>query len=87
MGLLSRLRAWLGGSSAESDDDDTIDEGESAATDSDAESDEATRLDPDAATETRTTATDDAVDALRDVRRQEPDPNETDSAGPETDDE
>ena len=83
MGLLSRLRAWLGGAPAESDDDPT-DEEESAT--ADAESDEATRLDPDAATETRTTATDDAVDALRDVRQQEPDPNETDSADPKTDD-
>ena len=69
MGLLSKLRAWIGGESGsgaeggadsrgDADDDDPADTG-----------DEPTGLDPNAATETRSAATDDAVDALRDVRR------------------
>ena len=86
MGLLSRLRAWLGGSLAESDDDSTDGDG-SAADESGDESDETTRLDPDAATETRTPATDNAVDALRDVRQQAPTSDDADAAPHETDDE
>ncbi|WP_144797087.1 hypothetical protein [Halorubrum depositum] len=67
MGLLSRLRAWIAG------DLGGDEAGEPPAEDaSDDESDadgEPAGLDPDAANETRTAATDDAVDALRDVRR------------------
>jgi len=83
MGLLSRLRAWIGGvlsgdgtgesPAEESGDDESDGTGESPAEESgDDESDAADEpagLDPSAATETRTAATDDAVDALRDVRR------------------
>jgi len=74
MGLLSKLRAWIAGtagddesaaSSTDPGDGKTTESGESA------EKAEATGLDPSAATETRTAATDDAVDALRDVRRSE----------------
>ncbi|OYR42331.1 hypothetical protein DJ82_02805 [Halorubrum sp. Ib24] len=77
MGLLSRLRAWIGtvfggDERGESPAEGTADD-ESGADESDADGsdagDEPTGLDPSAATETRTAATDDAVDALRDVRR------------------
>ena len=77
MGLLSRLRAWIGGvlggdeggeSPVDGSDADGTDAGESDADQSGAD-DEPTGLDPNATTETRTAATDDAVDALRDVRR------------------
>ena len=72
MGLLSKLRAWIAGtagddesaaSSTDPGDEETTESGESG------KKAEATGLDPSAATETRTAATDDAVDALRDVRR------------------
>ncbi|WP_435074643.1 hypothetical protein [Halorubrum sp. HHNYT27] len=61
MGLLSKLRAWIGGESEPADGGD--------ADDPDDSGDGSTGLDPSAATETRARATDDAVDALRDVRR------------------
>ena len=71
MGLLSRLRAWIGGSTSDGESAASEADAESAAEDDTAERDESdpTGLDPSAATETRTAATDDAVDALRDVRR------------------
>jgi hypothetical protein len=73
MGFIDALRAWLFGA-----DDDATDAGESddeagASGDDDGDAsgdDEPDGLDPAGATETRTaSATDDAVDALRDVRR------------------
>ncbi|QWC20146.1 hypothetical protein [Halorubrum sp. 2020YC2] len=78
MGLIDAVRAWLFGAdddaadAAESDDETEASEaaggGESAVDDDGSEG-----LDPAAATETRTaTATDDAVDALRDVRESGP---------------
>ncbi|MFC7323076.1 hypothetical protein ACFQMF_00625 [Halorubrum rutilum] len=72
MGLLSRLRAWIAGTAGDDESAASSTDSEGAATAEDGESaggDEATGLDPSAATETRTAATDDAVDALRDVRR------------------
>ncbi|WP_435092808.1 hypothetical protein [Halorubrum sp. N11] len=73
MGLLSRLRAWLGELFGGADGDDLAGEAQSATAESagedDPDSDANDRLDPSAATETRTRATDDAVDALRDVRQ------------------
>jgi hypothetical protein len=76
MGLLSKLRAWIGGESGSTTEEgaDGREEGDGGDTEkpSDADdpaADEPTGLDPNAATETRTAATDDAVDALRDVRR------------------
>ncbi|MDZ5812204.1 hypothetical protein U4E84_12715 [Halorubrum sp. AD140] len=68
MGVLSRLRAWISGAS---EGDETSDApAEESPGDEGAADDEPAGLDPNAATETRTvTATDDAVDALRDVRR------------------
>lgn len=78
MGLLSRLRAWLGGGSGaatedeadDATDDDEPESGDPAPGDAaSGDADDPTGLDPSAATETRTAANDDAVDALRDVRR------------------
>lgn len=67
MGLLSRLRAWIGGGLGR---DETGEPPAEEASDDESDADgEPAGLDPDAATETRTAATDDAVDALRDVRR------------------
>ena len=71
MGFIDAVRAWLFGAD---ETDETGDETESGDTDepdaSAADADEPDGLDPAAATETRTaTATDDAVDALRDVRQ------------------
>ncbi|TKX85120.1 hypothetical protein EXE43_15310 [Halorubrum sp. SS5] len=74
MGFIDAVRAWLFGA-----DDDATDAGESdeearsSGDDADGDAsdgDETGGLDPAGATETRTaSATDDAVDALRDVRR------------------
>jgi len=71
MGLLSRLRAWIGGEGDDrpADADPAGEDAAESAADSDDDPDEPTGLDPSAATETRSAATDDAVDALRDVRR------------------
>jgi len=70
MGLLSKLRAWIGGESEPRADDDDDSRGDADdAGDPDDTGDEPAGLDPNAATETRSAATDDAVDALRDVRR------------------
>jgi DNA-directed RNA polymerase delta subunit len=70
MGLLSKLRAWIGGDEADDRPADAETAGEDAtAADPDDDPDEQSGLDPSAANETRTAATDDAVDALRDVRR------------------
>ena len=75
MGLLSKLRAWIAGTAGDDEsaapstdpgDEEPTESGESGES---GEKAEATGLDPSAATETRTAATDDAVDALRDVRR------------------
>jgi hypothetical protein len=99
MGFIDAVRAWLFGADDDtdesgdrtdaSDDDgpDAGDGGESSASDG---ADEPDGLDPGAATETRTAAaTDDAVDALRDVRESgppgdadgEPGEDETDADG------
>lgn len=75
MGLLSRLTTWIadlfGGTEADeaTADDRPTDEAKDGEGDEDDEDDENGALDPAAVTETRTAATDDAVDALRDVRR------------------
>ena len=88
MGLLSRLRAWIVGtagddesaaSSTDPGEEETTESGESA------EKAEATGLDPSAATETRTAATDDAVDALRDVRRSQEVASTDEGADPDED--
>ena len=102
MGFIDAVRAWLFGADDDtdesgdrtdaSDDDgpDAGDGGESSASDASDEADEPDGLDPGAATETRTAAaTDDAVDALRDVRESgppgdadgEPGEDETDADG------
>ncbi|WP_096393359.1 hypothetical protein [Halorubrum trapanicum] len=82
MGFIDAVRAWLFGADDEADDaaepggEAGEPGGEADAGDADepggdtTDGDEPDGLDPAAATETRTaTATDDAVDALRDVRR------------------
>ena len=70
MGLLSKLRAWIGGESGSGAEGGADSRGDGDADDDPADTgDEPTGLDPNAATETRSAATDDAVDALRDVRR------------------
>jgi len=82
MGLLTRLREWfaglLGGSGASDPDDDgdpeTVEGDGSAESPGDGDGNEG--LDPTAVTEKRSDATDDTVDALRNVRESE---------GPETD--
>ena len=94
MGFIDAVRAWLFGA-----DDDAADVGESSdetgAGGDDAgdpsDGDEPDGLDPAGATETRTaSATDDAVDALRDVRESQDAGDTTDSdegaAGPPDDD-
>ena len=87
MGLLSKLSAWIAERSggAETEKTEQADDDGDPGADSDTEETEAdsagSTLDPSAATETRTPATDDAVDALRDVRRSQ----ETPSAGNDTD--
>ena len=77
MGLLSKLSAWIadlsGGTEAaettETDDGETAGASEDSDTDEGSTNGTAATLDPGATTETRTAPTDDAVDALRDVRR------------------
>ncbi|ELZ39459.1 hypothetical protein [Halorubrum tebenquichense] len=91
MGFIDAVRAWLFGA-----DDDVDDPSESSGETDAADGDggagdaggEADGLDPAAATETRTAAaTDDAVDALRDVRESGPPGDEGGSDGEsETDD-
>ncbi|SMO43295.1 hypothetical protein [Halorubrum cibi] len=69
MGLITTLRRWIGGllgSEPEEPDDATDEE----TAESEPEEPEDDRLDPDAVTETRSTATDDAVDKLRSVREE-----------------
>lgn len=86
MGFIDAVRAWLFGAG-----DDAADAGESddgtgpsdadGADASASDADEPDGLDPAGATETRTaSATDDAVDALRDVRQSQ----EKDDGAPET---
>ncbi|MFC7186273.1 hypothetical protein [Halorubrum yunnanense] len=85
MGLLSRLRTWIFGATGddESAGPPTDAEGDTEA-DTAGSDEEPTGLDPGAATETRTAATDDAVDALRDVRRsQEASPADAGAEGPD----
>ncbi|QKG91383.1 hypothetical protein HPS36_00450 [Halorubrum salinarum] len=73
MGFIDAVRAWLFG--ADDDATDADESGDEAGTSGDddgdtSDGDEPGGLDPAGATETRTaSATDDAVDALRDVRR------------------
>lgn len=72
MGFIDAVRAWLFGADDDADDPSES-SGETDAADGDGASDETDGLDPAAATETRTAAaTDDAVDALRDVRESGP---------------
>ena len=88
MGLLSKLRAWIAGTAGddESAASSTDPEGATTAEDGEsAEKAEATGLDPSAATETRTAATDDAVDALRDVRRSQEVASTDEGADPDED--
>ena len=82
MGLLDRLRGWLGasgdGTAADDDASDDVDE---------AGVDDGPRLDPEGATEVRSREKDDPVERLRDVegtRESEPEPtpdDETDDDG------
>lgn len=66
MGLIERLRSWLSGLGGHDPDEPT----EKAETDEDdGPDDPEPSLDPAAAAETRSATTDDAVDALREVRR------------------
>jgi ABC-type oligopeptide transport system substrate-binding subunit len=73
MGFIDAVRAWLFGADADGAGESGDETGSSGGDETDAsatEGDEPDGLDPAAATETRTaTATDDAVDALRDVRQ------------------
>ncbi|WP_281195487.1 hypothetical protein [Halorubrum sp. F4] len=73
MGLLTRLREWLGGllgGSGETDDEVGEETAGSEPTEPAGSDDD--RLDPGAATETRSTAPDDAVDKLRELRQDSP---------------
>lgn len=76
MGPLSRLRAWLGelfgGTDGDDPETDERSTAEESAGEGDSDSDAGDRLDPSAAAETRAAATDDAVNALRDVRQNGP---------------
>ena len=102
MGFIDAVRAWLFGAdddtdepsdrtdASDADGPDASDDGESSASDAGDGADGPDGLDPEAATETRTAgATDDAVDALRDVRKSgppadaegEPGEDETDAEG------
>lgn len=80
MGLLSRLSEWIarltGGTESEGTEKTSSDAAKAAVSDDGDDTDDgsehepdSTGLDPSAVAETRTTANDDAVDALRDVRR------------------
>lgn len=89
MGFIDAVRAWLFG--ADDDPDDAGEPGDetegSGGEDDASERDESDGLDPAAATETRTaTATDDAVDALRDVRKSQEtaESREEEGGGPAT---
>ncbi|RLM70803.1 hypothetical protein DVK05_04440 [Halorubrum sp. Atlit-8R] len=89
MGFIDAVRAWLFGA-----DDDAGESGDEARSSGDADGDasdgdEPEGLDPAGATETRTaSATDDAVDALRDVRRSQDagSPGDADGGRPPDDD-
>ena len=59
MGLLDRLRGWLG---ASGDETATVDDA-----DDETDADDGPRLDPEGATEVRTEREDDPVERLRDV--------------------
>lgn len=84
MGLLTRLREWLAGESTERDgkasetDDPT--RSETDTQDATEPTDEG-RLDPEGVTETRSVATDDAVDKLQEVRGSAPAEAPTEEAG------
>lgn len=71
MGLLTRLREWLAGGSSERDGE-ASEKGDPARSETDArtatEPTDEGRLDPEGVTETRSVATDDAVDKLQEVR-------------------
>ncbi|WP_066417576.1 hypothetical protein [Halorubrum aethiopicum] len=67
MGLLTEIRERIGGLLGGSEEADT-DEGPDEETESEPAEPDDDRLDPAAATETRSAATDDAVDKLREVR-------------------
>ncbi len=77
MGLLDRLRGWLGASGG----DGTASDGDADETD-----DDGPRLDPGGATEVRTREEDDPVERLRDVETRrdeagsEPEPDDADDA-------
>lgn len=75
MGPIEHLRSWLarllGGS------DDSADE---APDESDSDTPDSGGLDPSGATETRTTGADDAVEALRETRRDRDGADERDAA-------
>ena len=86
MGLLDRLRGWLGASGDGAGVDDDADE-----TDADDEAgvDDGPRLDPEGATEIRSREEDDPVERLRDVetaRRGESEPEPEPTPDDETDD-
>lgn len=84
MGLLTRLREWLAGGSSERDGEasekDDPARSETDARDATEPTDEG-RLDPEGVTETRSVATDDAVDKLQEVRGSAPAEAPTDEAG------
>ncbi|GAB7008958.1 hypothetical protein [Halorubrum trueperi] len=84
MGLISRLTAWIGDLFGGSDGDSSSpDDADASEADAEDRRDGDARLDPAAATETRVSATDDPVDALRDVRKsQEAEKDETTASEP-----
>jgi|AntRauMinimDraft_4_1070384.scaffolds.fasta_scaffold00238_13 hypothetical protein len=91
MGLLSKLTGWTAnlfgggdsdGSTAEDETDETDEAADSAGDRDGPDEHTVDRLDPGAATERRAAATDDAVDALRDVRRSQEE-READRSGAE----
>ena len=88
MGLLTRLREWLAGGSG-GRDEEASENGDPARSETDARDatdppDEG-RLDPEGVTETRSVATDDAVDKLQEVRGSTPAEAPTDEAGDDGD--
>ena len=84
MGLLTRLREWLAGEASardeEASENDDPARSEADARDATDPPDEG-RLDPEGVTETRSVATDDAVDKLQEVRGSAPAEAPTAGAG------
>lgn len=82
MGLLTTLREWFRGLLGGTGDGDDEDGGTAGSEPAEAAEPDEDRLDPNAATETRSTANDDAVDKLREVRQTAPGAESDDGTEP-----